>query len=253
MSGRAAAGAVATRAGSPRSASKRAQGSARKKSPQRKAASQHDIEQEEAVAVEYMPMLRPWAVEAFCVLVLAFFLAMLLAHTRNQMVYTQHQMLVDESRVCVYGFGMFATLCLLIFLLSLGARECKRWWQIAEEERAANRKAKAALHGLLSAEKRRLDFADQQFVQAVFVGGQANRIKRKAYLLVAVAGLLLSTLIAALGVLGVGKLSKFGDSENATSNILTAPSVIAHLQVNLSQSVLCLNRAILCNTVPRIV
>jgi hypothetical protein len=187
------------------------------------------------------------------VLVLAFFLAMLLAHTRNQMVYTQHQMLVDESRVCVYGFGMFATLCLLIFLLSLGARECKRWWQIAEEERAANRKAKAALHGLLSAEKRRLDFADQQFVQAVFVGGQANRVKRKAYLLVAVAGLLLSTLIAALGVLGVGKLSKFGDSENATSNILTAPSVIAHLQVNLSQSVLCLNRAILCNTVPRIV
>jgi hypothetical protein len=52
MSGRAAAGAVATRAGSPRSASKRAQGSARKKSPHRKAASQHDIEEEEAVAVE---------------------------------------------------------------------------------------------------------------------------------------------------------------------------------------------------------
>jgi hypothetical protein len=43
-------------------------------------------------------MLRPWAVEAFCVFVLAFFLAMLLTHARNQMVYTQYQMASAKRR-----------------------------------------------------------------------------------------------------------------------------------------------------------
>jgi len=185
--------------------------------------------------MESLNMFRPWLVEAFSVIVAGFFLAMLLAHARNQMVYTHHQVLVDESRVCVYGLGTFTVSCLLSCLLSLGVREYSRWKGIAEEAKAASRKEKAGVQGLLSAEKRRRDQADKPFVQAVFVGGQANRKGRKSYLLVTVGGLFLCTVLAAVGVLGVGKISdKFWVSGNASNpaDNLTSTSVIQHLQVH---------------------